>query len=99
MEVKFSKIAELEFDEIVYYFYQNYGRDKAIKFTEIVRQNLKQIKIWPESFSFFQETNNRKCVITPSITVIYKINAELHQIEILNFWFNRSNPNFLLKHL
>ncbi len=99
MKIKFSKIAQLEFDEIVFYLFDKYGREKAVNFSNLVKQNLRQVEIFPESFSFFLETQNRKFMVTPYITVVYKINQELNQAEILNFWFNRSNPNVLLKHL
>lgn len=99
MLIKFSKIAQLEFEEIIVYLFDKHGREKAINFSDLVKQNLKQVEIFPESFSFFQETQNRKFMVTPYITVIYKVNHELNQAEILNFWFNRSNPNVLVKHL
>lgn len=99
MKIKFSNIAKLEFEEIVKHLYDVYGRDKAINFSDLVKQNLKQVVIFSESFSFFQNTENRKFMVTPYISVIYKLNHELEQVEILNFWFNRSNPEVLLKHL
>lgn len=99
MKIKFSNIAKLEFEEIVKHLFDTYGRDKAIHFSDLVKQNLKQVAIFPESFSFFQNTQNRKFMATPYISVIYKVNHELDQVEILNFWFNRSNPDVLLKHL
>jgi hypothetical protein len=38
-------------------------------------------------------------MVNPYITVVYNVNEELEYIEILNFWFNRSNPEVLLQHL
>ena len=99
MKIQFSKIAQFEYEEIIYYFYDNFGKEKATKFSDLLKQNLKQVKQFPESFSFFQNTNKRKFMVNPYITVIYNVNKDLDCIEILNFWFNRSNPEVLLKHL
>jgi plasmid stabilization system protein ParE len=99
MKIKFSEIAKLEFEEIVHHLFEIYGRDKAINFSELLKQNLKQVETFPDSFGYFLETQNRKFMVTPYITIIYKVNHEFGQVEILNFWFNRSNPNVLLKHL
>jgi plasmid stabilization system protein ParE len=99
MKIKFSKIAKLEYEEIMYYLYDNFGKEKATKFSDLLKQNLKQVKQFPESFSFFQNTDKRKFMVNPYIKVIYNVNKDLDCIEILNFWFNRSNPEVLLQHL
>lgn len=99
MKIKFSKIAQLEYEEIINYLYDNFGKEKAIKFSDLLKHNLKQVKQFPESFSFFQNTDKRKFMVNPCITVIYNVNKDLDCIEILNFWFNRSNPKVLLQHL
>ena len=99
MKIKFSKIAQLEYEEIINYLYDNFGKEKATKFSDLLKQNLKQVKQFPESFSFFQNTDKRKFMVNPYFTVIYNVNKNLECIEILNFWFNRSNPEVLLQHL
>jgi plasmid stabilization system protein ParE len=99
MKIRFSKIAQLEYKEIINYLFDNFGKEKATKFSDLLKQNLKQVKQFPESFSFFQNTDKRKFMVNPYITVIYNVNKDLVCIEILNFWFNRSNPDVLLKHL
>lgn len=99
MKIKFSKIAQLEYEEIINYLYDHFGKEKAINFSETLKQNLKQVKQFPESFSFFQNTDKRKFMVNPYITVIYNVNKDLDCIEILNFWFNRSNPEVLLQYL
>jgi plasmid stabilization system protein ParE len=99
MKIRFSKIAQLEYKEIINYLFDNFGKEKATKFSDLLKQNLKQVKQFPESFSFFQNTDKRKFMVNPYITVIYNVNKDLECIEILNFWFNRSNPDVLFKHL
>lgn len=99
MRIRFSRIAQLEYDEIIHYLFDAFGKDKAVTFSEALQQNLKQVKQFPQSFSFFQNTDKRKFMVNPFITNIYSINDELGYVEILNFWFNRSDPGVLLKHL
>jgi plasmid stabilization system protein ParE len=99
MKVKFSRIAQLEYDEIIKYLFDTFGKEKATRFSELLKQNLKQAQQFPYSFSFFYNTNKRKFMVNPYITVVYNVDEKLGYIEILNFWFNRSNPEILLKHL
>lgn len=99
MKIKFSKIAQLEYDEIIKYSHDNFGKEKVINFSDSLKQNLKQVKQFSHIFSFFQNTNKRKFMVNPYITVVYNINNELEYVEILSFWFNRSNPEILLQHL
>lgn len=99
MKIKFSKIAVLEYQEIVKYLYERFGRESAIKFSNALKENLNQVTAFPESYSHYFQTDKRKFMVNPNITVIYKVNDDLKCIEILNFWFNRSNPDVLLKHL
>lgn len=99
MKINYSKVSQSEYEEIIAYLYDNFGKESAIKFSEALIQNLKQVAVFPESFSFYQDTTYRKFMVNPYITVIYKINNDLNCVEILNFWFNRSNPKVLLKHL
>jgi plasmid stabilization system protein ParE len=99
MKINYSKVSQSEYEEIIAYLYENFGRESAVKFSEALIKNLKQVAVFPESFSFYQNTTHRKFMVNPYITVVYKINSDLDTVEILNFWFNRSNPEVLLKHL
>lgn len=99
MKLIFSDIAKLEYVEIVYYLNDKYNKQIATKFIFQLQSQLKSVKQFPESFSFFFDTQNRKFMVNPNLTVIYKINETENRIEILNFWFNKSKPDIILKHL
>jgi len=99
MKIIFSRIAQLEYNEIIKYLFDNFGKEKAVQFSVSLKQKLEQVRQFPHSISFFHETDKRKFMINPYITVIYSINNEKDYVEILNFWFNRSNPGVLLQHL
>ena len=48
MKIKFSKIAVLEYQEIVKYLYERFGRESAIKFSNALKENLNQVTAFPE---------------------------------------------------
>ena len=99
MKIRFSKLAQVEYNEIVIHLFDAFGIEKAEKFELQFKNNLKQLKQFPYSFSHFFETDKRKFMVNPYITVVYNINEELDYIEILTFWLNRSDPQTLLKYL
>uniref|UniRef100_UPI00404A2786 type II toxin-antitoxin system RelE/ParE family toxin n=1 Tax=Flavobacterium sp. TaxID=239 RepID=UPI00404A2786 len=99
MKLVFSNIAQIEYDEIIFYLNDRFGKEKAVQFSEILQQRLKQVKQFPESFGYYYETNYRKLMVNPYITVINNYDKTLGRVEILNFWFNRANPDVILKHL
>lgn len=99
MKVRLSKLAVLEYREIIFELANQYGVAKAVEFEKHFEIKRNQLRKFPFSFGTFYETKERKFMVNPYITVIYNINEELECVEILNFWFNRSNPEVLLKHL
>jgi plasmid stabilization system protein ParE len=99
MKVIFTKVAQEQYNEIIYYLNTGFGKEKALQFSESFKQNIIQVKKFPESCPFFFETTKRKFMVSPYITVIYEVNTTMKRIEILNFWYNRYNPDVLLQHL
>lgn len=99
MKVRFSKLATLEYREIIFDLADRFGDEKAIEFEKDFEIKRNQLRNFPFSFGTFHETKKRKFMVNPYITVVYNVNEELGYVEILNFWFNRSNPNVLLQHL
>jgi len=99
MKVRLSKLATLEYREIIFNLADQYGDEKAIQFEIDFEAKREQLRKFPFSFGTFFETQKRKFMVNPYITVIYVVNEDLECIEILNFWFNRANPEVLLQHL
>lgn len=99
MKLIFSDIAKLEYEEIVFYLNDKFNKQASSKFISQLQSQLKLVKLFPESFSFFFDTQKRKFMVNPNVTVIYKINETDNRIEILNFWFNKSKPELILQHL
>jgi plasmid stabilization system protein ParE len=85
MKLIFSDIAKLEYEEIVYNLNDKFNKYAALKFNTQLQSQLKLVKLFPESFSLFFDTQNRKFMVNPNVTVIYKINEAENRIEILNF--------------
>ena len=99
MKIIYSLIAQEEYIEVIYFLADKFGAQQAIKFEEDFLSNLKQLEKFPNSFGGFYKTNKRKFMVNKNVTVIFQINEITETVEILNFWFNRSNPEVLLKHL
>ena len=55
MKIRFSKLAQVEYNEIVIHLFDAFGIEKAEKFELQFKNNLKQLKQFPYSFSHFFE--------------------------------------------
>jgi|LakWasMet20_HOW5_FD_contig_21_912330_length_463_multi_5_in_0_out_0_2 plasmid stabilization system protein ParE len=99
MKINYSLVAQEEYIEVVYYLADKFGEAKAIKFEEDFLSNLEQLQNFSNSFGSFYKTNKRKFMVNRNVTVIFQVDEITGMVEILNFWFNRSNPEVLLKHL
>ncbi|MDR3273608.1 MAG: type II toxin-antitoxin system RelE/ParE family toxin [Flavobacteriaceae bacterium] len=87
----FSSRADQDYYEIVHYLDENFGIEKAVSFEKSLREKLLLIKTQPFAFGFFFDTDCRKCLINPYITMLYRITET--RIEIIAFWFNRADPD------
>ncbi|MEC5166187.1 plasmid stabilization system protein ParE [Flavobacterium sp. PL11] len=99
MKLTYSLIAREEYLEILYFLADNYSEVTALKFEEDFLSNIKHLENFPESFPKFHNTCKRKFKVNKNVTVIFQFNENEGTVEILNFWFNRSNPDLLLQHL
>lgn len=99
MKLIFSAVAQDEYNEIIIFLYSKFGTNHAKRFSETFKNKLQQIKTFPESCPYFYDTKKRKFMVNAYTTVIYEFNKDLNRIEILNFWFNRSNTEAMLQHL
>ena len=99
MKINYSLVAQEEYIEVMYYLADKFGEEKAIKLEEDFLSNLEQLQNFPSSFGGFYKTNKRKFMVNKNVTVIFQVDEAAEVVEILNFWFNRSNPDVLLKHL
>ena len=99
MKLTYSLVAREEYLEILYFLSDNYSENTAIKFEEDFLSNVNRLESFPESFPKFRDTDKRKFKVNKNVTVLFQINEKEATVEILNFWFNRSNPDLLLQHL
>lgn len=60
--------------------FDNFGKEKVTNFSDFLKQNLKQVKVFPHSFSFFQNTDIRKFIVNPYITVVCAITQEMEYV-------------------
>lgn len=99
MKINYSLVAQEECIEVVYYLADKFGEDKAIKIEEDFLSNLEPLQNFPSSFGGFYTTNEPKFMVNRNVTVIFQVDEGAEVVEILNFWFNRSNPDSILKQL
>ena len=99
MKLIFSAVAQEEYNEIIIFLHSKFGTEHAKRFSETLKNKLQQIKTFPESCPHFFDTRKRKFLVNAYTTVIYDFDKDLNRIEILNFWFNRLNPESVLQHL
>jgi plasmid stabilization system protein ParE len=99
MKLTYSLVAREEYLEILYFLSDNYSEEAALKFEKDFLLNVKHLESFPESFPKFHDTSKRKFKVNKNVTVLFQINENESTVEILNFWFNRSNPDVLLQHL
>ncbi|OYT15597.1 MAG: hypothetical protein B7C24_12275 [Bacteroidetes bacterium 4572_77] len=76
------------------YLLEKWTEKKASKFINIVDEYLSVLEKNPQAFPKTDYKNTRSAVITPQITLYYKI-AEEENIELLWFWNNYKNPESL----
>jgi len=66
----------------------------AQNFTNLLDNKIKNILLFPRSFSSIEDKPYiRKCVITPQITLYYRINH--NEIEVITLFDSRQDPDKL----
>jgi plasmid stabilization system protein ParE len=89
-----SSRASKEYEEIVQYITDNFGKIKAMDVEEKYGRVVNQIAKNPLLFSVFNlKKNIRKCVLSPQTTLYYSV-ADTH-IELISFRNNFKNPKTL----
>ena len=84
--------SETTFARNLEYLAGRWNNKVAIDFIRKVDGTLKVIASNPEAFPYYNESLNiRCCVITPQITVYYRI-VDNKMIDLLTFWNNYQNP-------
>ena len=91
---EWSPIAKEDYWNNIDYLLEEWSEKEASKFIGLVEQNLDNIKRNPRAFVETSYKNTRAVVITPQITLFYKIVDET-KIELVRFWNNYQNPENL----
>ena len=96
MEIKWTKEAELSFDEVYEFLFYQWNLKIAKRLVELVNEKIIDIVHFPNRHLLYDKNENiRKVTVHPHITLFYR-NLEYEQIiEILLFWDNRQNPKNL----
>ena len=99
MKIVYTEIADQQLDDILLYLYNKFGYEKAESFENRLKKIEKLLSEHPKTMASFYDTGTRKILVNPFITLIYEINEKEKIIYFLTFWFNRNNPEDVLKYL
>ncbi len=89
-----SDRAEKNYDDILEYLVESWGRKVLIRFIKQVNSTFDLIEHSPRAYPKYEDHENiRKAVINPHISLFYRIKDE--KIELICFWNNRRNPDDL----
>jgi len=90
-EIEWSERASAEYEKLVIYLQNEWGRDIAFRVTIEIDQKIVRIKNSPEQFPIFKKKKNvRRCVASPQTSIYFRVNKDM--IEIMSVFDNRQNP-------
>lgn len=93
-QVIWSPQSENDFSDILEYLAENWDKEVALKFIDIVDKLINQILLNPKQFPIIQKQKKiRKCVITKHNSLYYRERKEF--IDILRIYDNRQDPRKL----
>lgn len=84
-------MARQDYWDNIDYLLENWSDKEASRFIELVDQCLSVISQNPKAFIKTDYKNVRAGVVTPQITLYYKI-VDKNSVELVRFWNNFQNP-------
>ena len=94
MNVVWTPTAYNSLQEILVYLQEHWNKKIAMDFLDLVDQHIRLIANNPEMFPISKyDAQSRAAVLTKHITLFYRINGNILEIEL--FWNNLRNPNNL----
>jgi plasmid stabilization system protein ParE len=77
------------------YLLAEWNDDVALKFLDRVDEVISVIKLTPEIYPLLNKNDQiRRCVVVKQITLYFRV-VSTEQIDLLTFWNNFQNPEFL----
>jgi plasmid stabilization system protein ParE len=96
IEIKWTKEAQLSFDEVFEFLLNQWNIKIAKRFVLLVNEKVVDIVAFPNQYLMHDNNENiRKVIVHPHITLFYRNLDNENIIEILLFWDNRQNPKHL----
>ena len=99
MTVVWSRSAEITFNEEVDFIFNKWGLIEVEKFIDLVEDFLEILKTGILTGRFSKLTNAHFFVLSKQTTLVYRINKNKGQIDLLLFWNNKRNPSDFEKYL
>ncbi len=77
------------------YLLSEWGDHVASEFLDRVDEVVNNIKLYPEIYPLLNKNDQiRRCVVVKQITLYFRV-VSADQIDLLTFWNNFQNPEFL----
>jgi len=86
-----SELSRQDYWENIDYLLEEWSAKEASRFIALVDKNINVIKQNPRIFAKTRYKNIRAVVITPQITLYYRV-INRNIIELIRFWNNYQNP-------
>ena len=93
MIVKWTPLSEESFEDVIEFIQVKWGKREIEKFAKQTEKIIRNISINPFMYkSTVKDKNIRNGLINKLISVIYRVNTDKNEIELLLFWDNRKDP-------
>lgn len=80
------------FDKIILYLSENWSSKEVGNFIADVEHTISLLEKNPFLFRGSSKENVHEALITKHNLLLYQINEDDHNVELLSFWDNRKNP-------
>ncbi|HEY6436992.1 MAG TPA: type II toxin-antitoxin system RelE/ParE family toxin [Ignavibacteriaceae bacterium] len=95
MKVFWTPEASETFNSNIDYLLIEWGESVASDFLNRVDDVVESIRLNPKIYPLINKNNQiRRCVVVKQITLYYRV-VSFEQIDLLTFWNNYQNPEFL----
>jgi len=92
-EIQWSSVAEKDYDSVLQYLFDNFGKSTVEDFQKKLEHTLNIILQNPFAFRFYKRKNIRKCVFNSQLSIYYLIEKD-ETIFLLSL-FGKQNPSTL----
>jgi hypothetical protein len=95
MEVVWTKLAKITYEEILENLYQRWTKKEIKNFNALTNELIVNIQKNKISHPFIHHQQIQKAFIHKNVSLFYKIDSTAQKVYLITFFNNRMNPNTL----